>query len=175
MKLVRFYSDGELSSIQVSSSEETISEVKNLFFEEQLMEEQIMLEIYSNNNGICSEVDELRLDFDRIFSKKQIQKKALITGSKLMDSSKHEPDFSISTILGIKEEQRYLNATFKGFVVLKPRNKFFVKQVEPMLFASLKNNNFYLLNKDQSTPAPSKFKNSWNWILRKISFKTSSK
>ena len=175
LKLVRFYSEGELSSIKVSSSEESVSEVRNLFFEEQLSEEQIILEIYSKNNGKRSSVDELRLDFDRIFSKKQLQKKAFVAGLKVIDSVDYQNDFSISTILGIKNEQRYLNATFRGYTVLVPRSSLFDKQTEPMLFASLKNDNFYLLNMEQSERTPSKFKSFINWIQKGISFKTFSK
>ena len=175
MKLVRFYREGELSSIQISSADETVSEVANLFFEEQLTEEQIMLEIYSNNNGSISDVDELRLDFDRILSKKQLKKKAIVNGHRLIDSADYEKDFSISTILAIKNEQRYLNATFKGYVILLPRNRAFRKTEEPLLFASLRNNNFYLLNKNQKHPQKSFFKSIRNWIKSAISFKTSSK
>jgi hypothetical protein len=159
----------------MSNTEETVSEVKQLFFDEQLSEEQIMLEIYSSNGTVKSEVDELRLDFDRIFSKKQLQKKALIGGLKISDSADYKFDFSIKTILGIKNEQRYLNATFKGYVVLIPRNSMFNKSAEPMLFASLKNNNFYLLNMEQSQKVPSKFKSFINWIKKGISFKTYTK
>ena len=46
-------------------------------------------------------------------------------------------------ILSIKNEQRYLNAQFHGYFILVPRSSFFKKAEEPMLFASLKNNNYY--------------------------------
>ncbi|MEZ4922669.1 MAG: hypothetical protein R2780_05800 [Crocinitomicaceae bacterium] len=173
MKLVKFYSDGELSPIKVSSTEETVAEVQNLFFEEQLAEEQIILEIYSKNNGQTSEVDELRLDFDRIYSRKQLNKKVLLSGYKLVDSSVYQNDFSIQTILGIKNEQRYLNASFKGYMLLIPRGTN-IGGAEPMLFASLKNENFYLLNKERSLSPESKFKSILSWI-KGISFKMFSK
>lgn len=175
MKLVRFYREGELSSIQISSADETVSEVTNLFFEEQLMEEQIMLEIYSKSSSDVSDVDELRLDFDRIYSKKQLKKKALVNGQKLLDSADYSNDFSIQTILGIKNEQRYLNATFKGYLVLLPRNKAFKKTEEPLLFATLRNDNFYLLNQNAIQGNSSLFKSIRNWIKSVISSKTSSK
>lgn len=175
MKLVRFYREGELSSIKVSNEEETVSEVLNLFFDEQLDEEQIMLEIYSQNHGYKSNVDELRLDFDRLFSKSQLKKKALLTGTKLVDSSNYNKDFSINTILGIKNEQRYLNANFKSYVILLPRTSLFRSEKEPMLFATLKNSNYYWLNPEQSKPQQKRLKKFKNWIKRKISLKTFSK
>ncbi|MEO9534100.1 MAG: hypothetical protein ABJG68_03815 [Crocinitomicaceae bacterium] len=175
MKLVRFYRDGELSSLRVSNVDEAVSEVENLFFDEQIIEEQIILEIYSRNRGKISEVDELRLDFDRIFTKKQLQKRGLLTASKFMDSADFGKDFSIQTILSIKNEQRYLNAQFHGYFILVPRSSFFKKAGEPMLFASLKNNNYYWLNHNIVEAKPSKVKMFFKWIKEKISFKTSSK
>lgn len=175
LKLVRFYRDGELSSMQMSSVDETIMEVNGLFFDEQIVEEQINLEIYSKNRGKVSEVDELRLDFDRIMTRKQLQKRALISGYKFIDSANYEKAFSINTILNIKAEQRYLNATFKGFYILVPRSSLFKKSQEPLLFASLKNDNFYLLNADQIREKKSRLKSAFNWIQKKISSKTSSK
>ncbi|UKN03554.1 hypothetical protein K6119_08505 [Paracrocinitomix mangrovi] len=175
MKLARFYSEGELSSIQISNEEEAVSEIKNLFFGEQLEEEQIMLEIYAQNKGLISDVDELRLDFDRIFSKKQLVKKGFLSAKKLVDSSNYNQDFSIQTILSIKSEQTYLNANFRGFMILLPRHKWLAKETEPMLFAKLKNDNFYWVNADQSKSQPNSLHKFWNWIQKKISFKTSSK
>ncbi|MBD3636062.1 MAG: hypothetical protein HUJ25_01875 [Crocinitomicaceae bacterium] len=175
MKLVRFYREGELSSIRMSNEEEVIVGVKNLFFDEQLAEEQIMLEIYSQNKGIVSDVDELRLDFDRIYSHKQLRKKALLSGTKIVDSCNHNKDFSIATIIGIKNEQRYLNASFRNFVILSPRHRFLENSNEPMLLAKLKNNNYYLLNAQQSGNDLTIVKKVSNWITKKIFFKTSLK
>lgn len=174
-RLTSFYSEGELSAIRVSSVEQTVEEVKGLFFREQLVEEQILLEILSSSKGECSQVDELRLDFDRIYSRKQIIKKSLLKRFKFIDSAKYEKDFPIQTILDIKNEERYLNAKFKDFFVLVPRQRLFSKAEEPMLFATLRNNNFYLLNESSPQVKPSFFKRLGDWIQKKISFRTSSK
>mgnify|MGYP000253235196 CR=1 FL=1 len=178
MKLTSFYSEDELSSIRVSSVDETVNEIKGLFFNEQLVEEKILLEIYSSNSGNVSDVDELRLDFDRIYSKKQIMKKCLFGRFKFVDSSEYQKDYAVKTILAIKSEERYLNATFKDFHVLLPRNSFFKKSGEPLLFASLKNNNFYLLNDFQAEVSKSDksvFSRFGTWMRKKISFRTSSR
>lgn len=161
--------------MQMSSVDETISEVNGLFFDEQIIEEQINLEIYSKNRGKVSDVDELRLDFDRIFTRKQLQKRALLSACKFIDSANYDKSFSINTVLNIKAEQRYLSASFKGFYVLMPRSTFFKKSQEPLLFASLKNDNFYLVNADQVQERKSRAKQFKNWIQKKIFSKTSSK
>lgn len=161
--------------MQMSSVDETIVEVNGLFFDEQIVEEQINLEIYSKNRGKISDVDELRLDFDRIFTRKQLQKRAIISACKFIDSANYEKTFSISTILNIKAEQRYLSASFKGYYILFPRSSFFKKSQEPLLFASLKNDNFYLVNADQVQEKKSLFKQVFNWIPKKIFSKMSSK
>jgi hypothetical protein len=175
LKLVRFYRDGELSSMRVSNVDEAVAEVEGLFFDEQIIEEQIILEIYSRNRGKISDVDELRLDFDRIFTKKQVQKRSILTGSKLIDSGDFGKDFSIQTVLNIKNEQRYLNAQFHGYFILLPRSSSFKKADEPMLFASLKNNNYYLLNYNEIQTKENKVKSFLKWLKAKISFMTSSK
>lgn len=178
MKLTSFYSEDELSSIRVSSVDDTVQEIKGLFFGEQLTEEKILLEIYSSNSGNFSEVDELRLDFDRIYSKKQIMKKCLFGRFKFVDSTEYKKDYAVKTILAIKSEERYLNAKFKDYYVLLPRTSLFKKTTEPLLFASLKNNNFYLLNDfraDVSKADTTVLSRFGTWMRKKISFKTFSK
>ena len=173
MKLTKFYSEGELSSIRMSNEVEAVEEVKNLFFSEQLIEEGILIELRTKNRNAFSMVDELRLDFDRIYSLPELRKKALFSGKKLVDSAEVKHDFPMSTVLFIKNEQRYLNATFRNFQALVSRSRFFGAHKEPMLFARLKNNNFYLLNPESTLK---KSENSiWSWIKNAISFKTSSK
>jgi len=174
LNLTSFYSEDELSSIRVSSVDETVQEIKGLFFSEQLAEEKILLEIYSASKGTVSEVDELRLDFDRIYAKKQIMKKCLFGRYRFVDSSEYQKDYTVKTVLAIKNEQRYLNATFKNYQILLPRKSFFKRTGEPLLFASLKNNNFYLLNDFDSDVAKTKrsvFSRFGSWMRKKISDK----
>ncbi len=178
MKITSFYSEGELSSIRVSNVDDMVNGVKDLLFEDQLVEEKIRLEIYTTNSNKFSQVDELRLDFDRIYSKKQIIKKSFFGRYKFIDSAKFKGEFSIKTILNIKNEEAYLNARFQDYLVLIPKNSIFSGSQEPMLFASLKNNNFYLLNGGDvqgSLKTSSKFKKITAWIQKGISSKTSSK
>ncbi len=178
MELKRFNSENELSSIRFSCADEAIGEVKNLFFRDQLSEEQILLEIYSPNSGEITMVDLKRLNIDRVFSKKQIANKYFLRRRKLMDSVKYQEDYSIQTILEIKSEQRRLEVEFKGFYTLLPGNKFLKRKDEPLLFAEVGNNIFYLLNDyllEENKGPQFKFQNIFSWIKKRISSKTSSK
>lgn len=171
MKLKRFNSEGKLSSIRFSCADEVVGEVKNLFFNDQLIEEQILLEIYSPNRKGITKVNHDRLNIDRIFSRKQIEKGFLFAGYRLVDSSKYQDDYSIKTILEIKNEQRRLNLQFNGFYTLMPNGLSKLKG-EPLLYTAIGPNTFYLLN----DYLLEKKKNSrfnpltiFNWIKKKIS------
>ena len=178
VELKRFNIEEELSSIRFSCADEAIGEIKNLFFQDQLTEEQILVEIYSPNNGEITDVNTNRLNIDRVFSKKQISNKYFFSRCKLVDSVKFQEDYSISTILEIKNEQRRLATEFKGYFVLIPGNKFYAINTEPLLFAQVGPHVYYLLNdsllEDNRSPR-FKFKNIFNWIKKRISSKTSSK
>lgn len=178
MNLARFYRDGELSEIRISSSEEVVSEVNNLFAAEQLAEDAIRDMIRTQNRNQYSHVDELRLDFNRIFRKRELLGRTKLKGYQFSDSAQFEGRFSVDTILSIKNEQRYLSACFSDYVILKPRWSFFHKNEEPYLFASLRNGCFYLLNASDLPPAyplMHSFKNVIAWIPKKIFSKTSTK
>jgi hypothetical protein len=177
LKLARFYRDGELSEIRVSNSDDAVFEVKNLFASEQLAEDAIKDMIGTKNYGQMSHVDELRLDFNRICRRRDIQQMTRLGFYSFKDSAEFKGKFSVDTILNIKNEQRYLTACFSDYVILTSR--FGSKKMgEPYLFASLKNGYFYLLNADElppSNPIMHSVKNFFAWILKKISFKTSTK
>lgn len=178
MELKRFNSEEELSSIRFSCADEAIGEVKNLFFQDQLVEEQILLEIYSPNSGEISNVDLKRLRIDRVFSRKQIANRHFFKRHKLVDSCKYREDYSIQTILEIKNEQRRLETDFKGFYTLLPAFKVFKLRREPLLFAEVGTNIFYLVNHhvlDHSVKSGFKFQTIFRWIKKRISSKTSSK
>lgn len=178
MELKRFNIEEELSSIRFSCADEAIGEVKNLFFQDQLVEEQILLEIYSANGGEVSNVDLNRLSIDRVFSQKQIANRHFFKRYKLVDSCKYQQDYGIQTILEIKSEQRRLETDFKGFYTLLPAFKFFKLRHEPLLFAEVGTNIFYLLNHhvlDHSVKPRFKFQTIFHWIKKGISSKTSSK
>lgn len=147
MKVTSFYSEGELSPIRVTGIEETVLEVKKLFFKEHEEEDIIRHAIYTASND-ASIVDELRLDFDRIFTDKQLRKKVWFGSFNWKKLSIDHFKVPIETILRIKNEQRYLNASFKGYKLLVKRKFFFGPVKEYYLLAKLSNDMYYLVNKD---------------------------
>lgn len=178
MEVNRIYKEDELSSIQFSCEEETVGEVRNLFFNEQLSEEQILLELYSPNDGSCTKLNPNTLNLDKVFSRKELAKKCRFKNCKLIDSSRYQKEFSVETILNIKKEQRKLGVVFKGLFVLVSKNSLSNSQTEPLLFASIDKNILYLLNDHilvSSSERLSSFKKIKNWIQKKIFSKMYSK
>ncbi len=178
VELKRFNIEEELSSIRFSCADEAIGEIKNLFFQDQLTEEEILVEIYSPNNSEITTVNMNRLNIDRVFSKKQITNKYFFSRCKLVDSVKFQDDYSIRTILEIKSEQRRLETKFRGFFVLMPGNKFYAMDSEPLLSAQVGPNVYYLLNDyllEEDRAPRFKFKNIFSWIKKRISSRTYSK
>lgn len=178
MELNRIYKEDELSSIQFSCEEEAVGEVWNLFFSEQLSEEQILLELYSPNDGSFTALNQNMLDLDKVFSKKELSKKCRFRKCKIIDSSRHQKEFSVETILSIKKEQRKLKVTFKGLYILVSRNALSNSKDEPLLFAAIDKNIFYLLNSHILNGPPSNLsfaKNIKNWIQKRTFLKMFSK
>ncbi len=178
MEINNYYSEEELSSIRFSCADEAIGEVKNLFFQDQLEEERILLEIFSPNTSEFSSVDLNRLKIDRIFSKKQISNRLFLRHSKLVDSNRYQHHFAIESILSIKNEQRRLGVEFKAYYVLLPKTRLVKLKGEPHLFAAVGTDVYYLLNKEEVV-GQHKIRMSIstlkNWIQKKIFTKTSPK
>lgn len=178
MEINRYYSEEELSSIRFSCADEAIGEVKNLFFQDQLEEERILLEIYSPNSNEITVVDLNRLKIDRIFSRKQIAKRKFFNRCKFVDSNRCQEHYDVATILAIKNEQRRLNVEFKGIYALMKKSRFGKVHQPPLLFTAVGEDIFYLLN-ESSYQDHSKRRNIFSsfitWIQNKIFIKTSSK
>jgi len=178
VEINRYYSEDELSSIRFSCADEAIGEVKNLFFQDQLEEERILLEIYSPNSDEITLVDLNRLKIDRIFSRKQIAKRKLFNRCKFVDSNRYQEHYDVATILAIKKEQRHLNIEFKGMYALIKKSRFGKIYQPPLLFAAVGEDVFYLLN-ESSLQGHNKKRNPFStfitWIQNRIFTKTSSK
>jgi hypothetical protein len=178
LELKRFHNEDDLSPIRFSCADEALGEIRNLFFRDQLEEEQIMLYIYSKNMSPSAEVDLNRLNIDRVFSKRQLVRRSPFSRGNLMDTTHLSYDFSIQTILDIKEEQHRLAVEFKNFFALSTQYGKKGEEVEPLLFAQLQGDVFYLLNpavmKEHKKRSFS-VKSTFNWIKNRIFSRTSTK
>ena len=178
MELKRYHNEDELSPIRFSCADEAIGEIKNLFFRDQLEEEQILLYIYSKNKNRAANIDLNRLNIDRIFSKRQLVRRAPFSRGILMDASLIHFDYSIQTILAIKEEQHRLKTEFKNYYSLNTQSGRKGEEVEPLLFAQLRGDVYYLLNPEALDVHKSRslsLKSILNWIKNRIFSKTSTK
>lgn len=176
MKLKRFNTGKENISTHFSCADEALLEVKKLFFKEQLSEEDILIELYSPNGNEITPVSQNRLNIDRVYSKRQIRKKCVLGRFRFVDSYKYQKDYSIRTILSIKNEQRRLGVEFKGYFILSEKKAFYKsRRKEPMLFVAVGHNTYYLLNDFISTEEKNVgihlFKNISRWIQKRTFLK----
>ncbi len=178
MGINKFNSEEELSSIRFSCADEALGEIKNLFFLDQLAEERILLEIFSPNDDEFKSLDIVDISKDQIFTQNQLLKKGFRTNQKFVDSCKYQGDYSVKTILTIKDEQRRLNCQFKGFYILLSNRRIAAINKEPELYLRITESTYYWINPAVGTQK--KFQrfhllNFFNWIKSAISTKMSSK
>lgn len=177
LELKRYHNEDDMSPIRFSCADEAIGEIKNLFFRDQLEEEQIMLRIFTKNEEHGTKVDLKRLNIDRVFSNRQLKRRSPFNRGKLTDASVYHYDYSVNTILGIKEEQKRLEVEFKNFMALITPSKRKANNQEPLLFAHLERDVYYLLNPEileEYQPKAHSFKSILNWIKNRIFTKTST-
>lgn len=178
MGINKFNSEEELSSIRFSCADEALGEIKNLFFLDQLAEERILLEIFSPNDEVFKPLSLDKISKDQLFTQSQLLKKGFRTNQKFVDSCKYQGDYSVETILTIKDEQRRLNCQFKGYYILLSNKRLATLNKEPELYLRITESTYYWINPTVGTQK--KFQrfhllNFFNWIKNAISTKTSSK
>ncbi len=178
MGISKFNSEEELSSIRFSCADEALGEIKNLFFLDQLAEERILLEIFSQNDEEFHPLSLENLSKDQLFTQGQLLKKGFRTNQKFVDSCKYQGDYSVKTILAIKDEQRRLNCQFKGYYILLSNRRLATLNKEPELYIRMTESTYYWINPAVGTQK--KFQrfhllNFFNWIKSVIFTKMSSK
>ena len=174
----KFNSEEELSSIRFSCADEALGEIKNLFFLDQLAEERILLEIFSPNDEVFKSQNINNLPQYQVFTQSQLLKKGFMTNQKFVDSCKYQGDYSVKTILSIKDGQRRLNCQFKGFYILLSNRRLATLNKEPELYLRITESTYYWIHPAVGTQK--KFQrfhllNFFNWIKIAISTKMSSK
>lgn len=164
--------------MRFSCAEEALSGVKSLLFHDQLTEENILLDIYSPNNKKVIPIDLRRLNIDRVFSRKQISNRFLFKRTRLVDSVKYQEDYSVQTILEIKNEQRRLGINFSNYYTLLSKSAFRKHRKEPLLFVQVEKDIFYLIN-DFQLKEKEEYRSIFNtlkhWLKKGIFTKMSSK
>lgn len=175
MKLKRFNTGKQNSSACFSCADDALKQVKAIFFEDQLDEEEILIELYSPNNAKFTTVAQCKLNIDRVYSKRQITKKCILGQFEFVDSFHYKKKYAVQTILTIKNEQRRLGVKLAGFYILNPVGILTkLRKKEPLVFVGVGNDIFYLLNdfeNEQNKGNTHTIKKISSWIQNKTFLK----
>jgi len=139
----------ELKKIKQNKPYNILDEAKKILTEDEGIEAKIIAGIKANQpKKETSIVDITQLDEDRLFSIKQIKNLCLNYRLKFVDSHRFNNDIPTSTILKIKKEEKQYNAKFKGLKIIAPKKTLKLGDCDgdPLLFASLNNGQYYLLD-----------------------------
>ncbi len=139
----------ELKNIKQNKPYNILDEANKILKEDESIEAKIIAEIKdSQPKKETSIVDITQLDTDRIFSIEQIKDLCLSYRLKFVDSHRYNNDIPTPTILKIKQEEKQLNAKFKGLKIIAPKQTLKLGDCDgdPLLFASLNNKQYYLLD-----------------------------
>ncbi len=139
----------ELKNIKQNKPYNILDEANKILKEDESIEAAIIAEIKASQpKKETSIVDITQLDADRIFSLEQIKNLCLTYRLKFVDSHRYNNDIPTPTILKIKQEEKQFNAKFKGLKIIAPKKTLKLGDCDgdPLLFASLNNNKYYLLD-----------------------------
>ena len=139
----------ELKNIKEDKPYDILDEANKILEEDQSIEGKIIAEIKASQpKKQTSIVDITQLDEDRIFNIEQIKTLCLTYRLKFVDSHRFNNDIPTATILKIKHEEKQYNAKFKGLKIVAPKKTLKLGDCDgdPLLFASLNNGKYYLLD-----------------------------
>ncbi len=140
----------ELNLIKSKKPFDILHEAKKILEEDESLEAKIIAEINAEKpKPEFSIADIHALDQTRIFSLDQIKDLCLTYRLKFVDAHRYNNDIPKETILKIKNEEKDLNAKFKGLKIIAPKKTLQLGDCDgdPLLFASLANGTYYLLDK----------------------------
>ncbi len=102
----------------------------------------------SNSNGGINKFDLEKLDSNRIFHISQIRNICMQYRLKFLDTSFFKGDYPSETISKINELERKHDIEIQGYKIIAPSILFKLKKADdPLLFAPIGNNLYYLIDK----------------------------
>lgn len=102
----------------------------------------------SNSNGGINKFDLEKLDSNRIFHISQIRNICMQYRLKFLDTSFFKGDYPSETISKINELERNHDLEIQGYKIIAPSILFKLKKADdPLLFAPIGNNLYYLIDK----------------------------
>ncbi len=125
-----------------------LAEVGAILQQEQLKEEKISATLDSKNYSLSNEFDFDLLKSSNIFHIDQIKKICIDYRLRFLDSSYFKGEIPQEAITKIKHLEAAHNTTIQGFKIMAPSRLFRLEDKDdPLLFAPIGNNYFYLIHK----------------------------
>ncbi|WP_133548345.1 hypothetical protein [Salegentibacter sp. 24] len=129
------------------SSTNILAQVQEIFEQETRREEAILEEIHDGNDGINKFNLEL-LESHRIFHLSDIEKLCIEYRLRFLDSKFFKGEIPYETLVRIKALESAQQMTLKGFKIVAPSKLFKLENADdPLMFAPMGNDYFYLIHK----------------------------
>ncbi len=154
------------------NGEHILAEVKQILSNDAQKEEQIAQQLSSKNNTLSNDFDFDLLETDKIFHIDQIKEICIDYRLRFLDSPYFKGKIPQAAISKIKHLEAAHHTEIKGFKIMAPSKLFRLEDKDdPLLFAPIGNDYFYLIHKWGNDLHPLRklfawpFKNVSNLIL----------
>lgn len=157
------------------SPENILSQVQEIFEQETQKEEAILHEIQDGNSGNNNFNLDL-LETDKIFHISDIEKLCIDYRLRFLDSNYFKGEIPFEAVSKIKSLEKQQELKLKGFKIVAPSKLFKLENADdPLLFAPMGNDYFYLIHKWGNDLHPLRkllmwpFKNIVNFLMLLLS------
>lgn len=157
----------QLEKIKKQNTPDLLKQAKDILDEDHSIEGRILAELNAGKRvEESTDVNMDLLDKNRIYTKNQIKELCLTYRLRFVNSNMFKNDIPQETVFKIKAEEKKLNTTFKNLKIIAPKRTLELGDCDgdPLLFASLGNNEFYLL--DQWGDDLNAWRKIWAWPIR---------
>ncbi|MFK7812454.1 MAG: hypothetical protein AB8B59_08165 [Maribacter sp.] len=134
--------------IDAFSSQDILMEVRQILKTDSDHQERIEKNIQNGKKSITNQFDFDQLDTDKIFHVNQIKHICIDYRLRFLNSKYFKGDIPKEAIFKIKELEKTHGLEIKGFKIVAPSKLFKLKDKDdPLLFAPIGNDYFYLIHK----------------------------
>ncbi len=125
-----------------------LNEVNDLLLTSSKKDEAILNRLKEGNDNDIHDVVLLQKDAENIYSIKEIESICVTYRLRFLDSKHFKMEFPYDAVVRINEFEKQYNTKIKRFKIIAPHKAFDLMDVnqDPLLFAQLSNNTFYLLH-----------------------------
>ncbi len=125
-----------------------LKEVNEVLLQSAHSDEELLNRLKDNRDAGTEEIIIAENDLDNIYSINEIEKICINYRLRFLDSKYFKQEFPYDAIVRINEFEKRYNTKIKRFKIIAPDKAFDLIDVnqDPLLFAQLSNNTFYLLH-----------------------------